>query len=470
MEQSIIQYKMNREEIFQKENDHLLWNIFNERFFKPWSDNEHQLNHTAEIELYVTNKCNQHCEYCYLYHNEQIYPEKGNNKENIIANLKKFLSWLIEEKYLYIPKISLFSGEIWHTSLGIEVLKTILDFIQKGLQIKSIMIPTNGFFILKDETLQPILQLRKEFFSYDTFLQFSISIDGKEIEDTNRPLNDSNIIHDDLYYEKIFSFAKNTESFFHPMVAAVSIEKWEDNFKWWKQQIEKYGLPNIHSSVMMLEVRNNDWTSEKIQCYCNFLRTLALDFFHDKCHEDIKLFCETALGNGEEFFSETFAYLPWVLAKNSYQPSCSIPYQFCVRLGDLAICPCHRTAYDKNLYGFFDVNNDKITGITSKNFYLAGRILTANNVLCSPKCSNCFYRHYCIMGCYGAQQENHKDLFMPIDELCLFFKEKIKAIIQIYQELGCLDYFKALPETGTNYDSANKILDFIEELKDAKEI
>lgn len=459
---------MNREKIFKEENDYLLWNIFDKRFFSSWKDESHPLNSTAEIELYITNKCNQHCEYCYLYNNDKIYPKDGNNQENIISNLKIFLSWLIKKDYLYIPKFSLFSGEIWHTSLGLEVLKAILEAIQKGLKVKQIMIPTNAFFTQKDETLQPILQLREEFLLYDTSLCFSISIDGAKIEDTNRPLNSTDVTHNDDYYEKIFSFSKYTGNLFHPMVAATTIEKWEENFFWWKEQIKKYGLPNVHSSAMMLEVRNNDWTPEKIKSYCKFLRTLALDFFENVCESNLKTFSEFVLGNS--YFPEDFAYLPWVLTKAGNQPSCSIPYQFCVRLGDLAICPCHRTAYDKNLYGYFNVDKGEITGISSKNFYLAGRILTANNILCSPKCNNCIYREYCIKGCYGSQLENHKDMFMSIDELCLFFSEKIKTIVQIYQELGCLEYFKTIPINSVSYPTAKQILNFVEELKDAKEI
>ena len=58
------------ESIFQKENDQLLYTILNERFFKPWSNSNSKLWQTAGMELYITNKCNQHCEYCYLYNNE----------------------------------------------------------------------------------------------------------------------------------------------------------------------------------------------------------------------------------------------------------------------------------------------------------------------------------------------------------------------------------------------------------------
>jgi len=39
----------------------------------------------------------------------------------------------------------------------------------------------------------------------------------------------------------------------------------------------------------------------------------------------------------------------------------------CVRLGDLAICPCHRTSYDKYLLGKFEVKDNQIIGIKANN-------------------------------------------------------------------------------------------------------
>ena len=67
----------------------------------------------------------------------------------------------------------------------------------------------------------------------------------------------------DEFYDKVFSFAKHYGYGFHPMVAAASIEKWIDNYKWWIKMLKKYDLPMDY--LMMLEVRNDDWTDEKIK-------------------------------------------------------------------------------------------------------------------------------------------------------------------------------------------------------------
>ena len=125
-------------------------------------------------------------------------------------------------------------------------------------------LPTNGTFILNDETVQPILNYRNWFADVNTILTFSLSIDGAIIDNINRPHNDNTTISEEQY-DKIFSFSKETGCGFHPMVAACSIEYWKENFIWWKEQIKKYDFStNVHSRVMMLEVRNNDWTKPKI--------------------------------------------------------------------------------------------------------------------------------------------------------------------------------------------------------------
>ena len=54
---------------FDKEQDELLKAVLNERFFYPWQDDgegETSLRNDANLEIYITNACNQNCEYCYL--------------------------------------------------------------------------------------------------------------------------------------------------------------------------------------------------------------------------------------------------------------------------------------------------------------------------------------------------------------------------------------------------------------------
>lgn len=454
-------------ELFKREEDKLLKFILNERFFQPFRNPSSSLSRSSRIELYITNQCNQHCEYCYLYNNSKIYPPEGNNPENICKNLRILLEYFLINNFC-ISGFSLFSGEIYHTQFGRDFLSIILNYIRRGLNVREITIPTNGSFILNDESLFPILDFINKYEEHGVSLIFSLSIDGKIIDEINRPKNDTSFLFSDEYYEKIFNFARTTGSKFHPMVAAVSIEKWKENFEWWKEQTKRYGFEeNAHSLTMLLEVRNNDWTDEKIQKYCDFLEYLVDDFYTNVLLKDKDMLYHYFLGDGQADF-EGYGYIPWILAKNSRHVSCSICQELCIRLGDLAICPCHRTAYNKNLYGNFVVKNNEIVDIEANNPALAGRILLGNNVACSPKCDTCEYGDFCIQGCLGSQLEQHKDLLIPIENLCKFFKAKAKTIIKIYEKYGCFEYCKKLNFDDSGYSTAQDLLKLRESLQDEK--
>lgn len=457
-------------EQFQKENDDLLKFMLSERFFSVWKEplnkdfNElYSLYNESYIELYITNKCNQACEYCYLHNNNEIYPEEVNNEETILSNLESFYSWVIKNDF-HIRTIDFFSGEIWHTKFGLEILELTYRALLSGLHCKEFMIPTNGTFVIEDRTLQPIQKYINEFQNLGSRLKFSLSIDGAIIEEDNRPIVNG-LMRPNDFYEKIFSFVIHNNYCFHPMVAAYSIEKWPENFKWWKQMIKKYGCNNsVHSAVMMLEVRNNDWTSEKIEKYCDFLEVLAEDFYYDKCKGNAEIFSRFCIG--ENLFGENYSYVPWTLSKSLEKIPCSASTSLTVRLGDLAICPCHRTAYKKNIYGYFVLNENKeIKDIVSNNIYFANRILFANNNLCSIKCDTCLYNSFCIKGCLGAQIESSKDAFLPIENVCKFFRKKYRTNVKIYEKYGVLDYIKNMPKSDSFYLSALKILEFSERVK-----
>ena len=87
-------------------------------------------------------------------------------------------------------------------------------------------------------------------------------------------------------------------------------------------------------------------------------------------------------------------YLPYAITKSNTYPACTIATHLCVRLGDLAISPCHRTGYEKNIYGYFQVENNRIVGIKANNPYMAMRILFGNNTICSPKCDTCDFNKF----------------------------------------------------------------------------
>lgn len=453
---------------FNLEQTDIIKTLLKYRFFNPWKEYQKNnldinydkhLNSESSLEIFITANCNQSCEYCYLIKNKsQLYPQCFDNKELILKNLQILMDWIIENNF-YIPTIEIFSGEIWHLDYGLEVLNILYQSVLNGLQTDIILIPSNCSFILDTIQTQKIQQYINKFQKINTRLCFSISIDGKII-DNFRPLNKTQV-KDDLYYENIFLFAHHNNFYFHPMISSSNVNKWVDNYLWFEEMCAKYDCDI--ENLMTLEVRNNDWNEKNIQEYINFL-----DFLLKR---KVKSFSKI-----EDFFDYIFCldnfsdsakgYIPYAITFADSFPGCTVCNHMTVRLGDLAICPCHRTAYNKFLYGHFIVENNKIIDIKGNNPEIASRILLADNTLASFGCDVCQYRQICMKGCFGAQYETEKDLFFPIESVCNFFKEKYSYLTKTYIQLGIIDYLEKISPYSMNYNYAQKLLKYFKENKD----
>ena len=139
-----------------------------------------------------------------------------------------------------------------------------------------------------------------------------------------------------------------------------------------------------------------------------------------------------------------------------------------VRLGDLAIPPCHRTAYDELLYGRFQVEENKIVGIQEHNPQMASRILFQDSILCSPGCDCCPYNYFCLRGCYGSQRETEKDPFMPIESVCRLFRGKIDFLIDKFDRLGVWEILENLSPANARYEAAQETLQAVKRIKEAR--
>ena len=133
---------------FQQEQNQLLKTVLDLRYFQPWKeeDNQYSLRNDANLEIFITPSCNQHCEYCYLVKYDGLYPKEINNKDTILNNLKILYDYIIEQKY-HIPKIEFFTGEIWHTNFGLEILEITYQYLQNGLNVDWFMIASNCSFV-----------------------------------------------------------------------------------------------------------------------------------------------------------------------------------------------------------------------------------------------------------------------------------------------------------------------------------
>ena len=425
---------------FQEENDKLLFDILDQTFFIHWKDNNllDGVYNTKlrALQINVTYACNQRCEYCYLIkYGDQLYPKEIDKQELIIKNLKILLSWF-NENYPKLDRLDIFTGEIWHSQFGLDILQTIFDCLGR-IEIDTIVIPTNMSFILDDEQTQKIQNYIDIFQSMGIRIMISSSVDGLYIEDLTRPMaGKKSGLRDQAFYDKLFEFNKKNTYAVHPMLSAYSIEHWKENYVWWYKQCNKYNVPFL-THMMLLEVRNNDWTDAKIQSYLEFLN-FQFDFiYHEIFHGNRNLMMRYVFG----VIQGDTAYQGLLWGQNDDRMSCTISSYLTVRLGDLAIAPCHRTSYPQFLYGNFVVEDDKITGIKANNPQLATHILCSNMKTSIFACDTCIYKDLCLRQCLGSCYENGNDILMPLPGVCHFFHNKFKTLLQLIEQNGLLEEY-----------------------------
>jgi hypothetical protein len=314
-------------------------------------------------------------------HGKELYPEELRDHDTILKNFKIFIQHCIDNK-LFPDRFDLFSGEIWASPLGLNILHEIEDaIINRGFAPRAIIIPSNCSFIFDDKALTEIEEIMTNLSKTDTRLVFSCSNDGKYVDLQNRPFTNPQDYADiekasDEYYDKLFNFCKKWNFGFHPMVAAAGIEVWGDNFKWWYEQLKKYDI-SLYNGIMFLEVRNDDWTEDKIISYLKYLNS-SIEYLKNEAFTSLEVAKSST--PTEVFNLWRFHKLP-NQGQGHYSPlriytsnpitSCTIHRSLVVRMGDLAIVPCHRTSYEELILGHYEVKDDKIIGVKAKNIQMA---------------------------------------------------------------------------------------------------
>jgi len=231
---------------------------------------------------------------------------------------------------------------------------------------------------------------------------------------------------DDEYYDKVFAFSKKWGSGFHPMIYSNRIEYWKENFLWFQQKYEEFGLN--WKNLYLLEIRNVEWSNKQIKEFTEFLKFVYRWAF-DKCEKDFKTFKKFI------FDDKGFNLLHSSLTSVGRGIGCSIQSTLAVRTGDLAIVPCHRTSYSHLLLGRFRVKDGEITGVEALNPELWIAIASFTTRM-QPYCETCMLSPLCVGGCLGAQLEVTGDMFTPIPTVCKMIHAKIKAQIEVLKELG----------------------------------
>lgn len=457
---------------FKSENNELLKFILDTAFFSGWSDKNcsSDLNggsRVSSLELYVTSECNQKCEYCYLNrYGDKLYPAELRNEKTILSNLDILLKYAVKN-WPYLKHIDIFSGEIVGTQIFFNVLDIIKKYKEQGLnELEEIIVPTNFSFIHSQEMTEKVQNYIDDFNkNYNIRLVLSASIDGYIIEDFSRP---QKIYHkrDMDFYHKSFQFMKKNGFCAHPMIAACSVDKWIENYKWFIDMCEQYDF-NILQQVMTLEVRNDDWTDEAISHYQEFLKFYCDYHFEHRYDSNPRKFAKMSLGLNEE----RNGYTNFLLLDATQFPTCSVAYQLTVRLGDLSIAPCHRTAYPEFLYGKFIVENNEIIDIEANNPVIATKILLSNQRKTHHGCDTCWNVNSCIRGCFGAQYEYGDEPFMPLHSVCKMFKAKTRCLIQWYKDHGIIDAIKQIAqEEKQSQTEIQKFIETFEEIDKRSQI
>ena len=393
----------------------------------------------SHIELFIRGYCPSNCEYCYLMkQGKKLYPLEIQSDENLLKNLKIFLNYYSEQRWS--ANFELFSGRMFDTDLGCNVLKTIYEHFSKPTPCKPkvIMIPDDMQFLLSKERTLEIESWIEKFAAAGMKILFSASVDGKII-DHHRFGERS-----DEFYDTLRNFMNKYGYGLHPMVAPQNIHQWIENWDWLVSWDEK-----LATGAMTLEVRNDEWTVERLCNYILYLNHIAnyrIKYYtNDSGEFDLEAFIYHCLSSSDIKYKNIVQggdclKLPSPNGNDGEGGlTCSVQHGFCVRLGDLSIPVCHRTAYEGLIGGYFEVQEDKIIDIKASNpeFYMTSMSVRNTNL---PKCNTCGLRYNCFLGCLGSNYESTGDPYWCPDSVCDMLHIKTFFILTKLYYLGGLDW------------------------------
>lgn len=407
------------------------------------------------IELFITPECSKLCGICYLQkHKDRLYPSNIVDENIILSNLRSLLNWLILNKKK-APLIDLFSGEIWGEQFGYDFLNTMLEYAKLFKYTNGISIATNMDFLFTPNGEQWMEHFITEFDKLGIRFNISASIDGAYLDDVYRPQDKNYSIKIDYnqeYYDKIFSFQSRHNYGFHPMVYSKNCKYWCDNFDWYISMLKKYYPNHPNKTPMMLEVRDDNWSDDDLEYYKKFLNHVIEYQFNEVYKGNIFAFTEylTRIRDYKIFINNNIG-----IYKYQGKLNCTIPQELFIRLGDLAIVPCHRTSYPENIYGYIDFSGEELIA-TTKNFSLMRKVLGDNPNKDYPKCKDCIYNIFCYKGCLGSQLETNGNMFEPCESVCKMHKTKIDFLVDKYTELGVYDAMNDFGELQEILQLTNK--------------
>lgn len=421
------------------EDDKLVNSFLGRTFLRTWRDRKGGLENFRNLEFFLNTKCDLNCSYCYLAkYGHQLYPANLQEDGLVLNNLGMVLDWLVENKMA--PHLELFSGEPLSQNVGFQALDMILDKFRNAESRPSvIVVPTNFTFMLDEDKTRRVERLLEKSREMHIPIYLSASIEGKYCE-SSRPFKHGNDLRDDDYYDRVFAFCRRWRFSFHPMICSGNIRQWPANFIWFQKMFAEHGIS--WDRLYLLEVRNVDWDKESIIRFEEFIGFLVKWIFAAPCHSRPEEYLEFLFGG-----SRGLNILGSPLSVCGRGLGCSIQSTIHLRLGDLAIVPCHRTSYKGMELAHLEVKDGRIGRIKADSPELMIAIISLDGKN-QPMCETCTIRHLCSGGCLGSQLEVTGDLFSPIPTVCQLEHAKIRAMVKVYKELHILDsiYAKVISE------------------------
>lgn len=425
---------------FQEQNNELVRNFLDRTFFKAWKYTTEQRPSNycnfSTLELILNYECNLNCKYCYVArHGKELYdPSLYKDTTKLLANLDQLLDWLLKNNYS--PRLEIFGGESLQQEIGFEALNMILDKLSNKIKT-TIVIPTNFTWIMDEEKTERVESLLSKSREVNIPIRLSSSVDGKYC-DVNRPFKDKSYKRTDEYYDKCFVFLSRWQFGFHPMIYSNAIEKWKDNFLWIQDMFKKHG---IHwSNIYLLEVRNSEWNEYQNYQLYKFMKFLV-KWSYNRVQRDKVDFIKFMMKNkGFNILSNPFVTVGRGMG-------CSMQSTMSLRLGDMALVPCHRTSYKPFILGYLNPIKDEIL-VKNMELFITKHTIDANSF---PYCESCPIREICPKGCLGAQLETTGDMFTPVPSVCRMEHARLIGIIEGLYEINMLSDIMSIVKDKKRY-------------------
>jgi len=426
---------------FEEENDLLFNNLLEKYFFAGWRNGDKD----KAVEFIIRRKCNLACKYCYYTnHGKELVPD--DDIEKAINNVHEIL-YYFKSHHIYPRTFSIFGGEAVTADQYERLFDILYDYCKDVDGDKLIGFPMNPLFLSNTYYENLLVTQQKRFEEIQTRVGFSVSTDGKYCDPISRPTVDNrDDVYTDEYYDRVARFAKDTQTGFHPMIAAENISHWIENFDWYVEYLKKIYPDTYLDTLYLLEVRNDNWAIDNLKGLRKLILHIGEYLYKELGREE--LLSRLRKDNLLNIYGTGIITVGRGL-------TCSLQSILHIRCSDKKIVSCHRLSYKDLLGGEFV--EDKIKALNYP-IYLSTLQTNYKNM---PLCSVCPINTMCSGPCLGSNYESTGSMYVTAPTVCVLLKTLRLALIESFVELGIYDdillQMKAARDTTESQDFKNHL-------------